>query len=58
MIIGAAVMRVLYNSINLLGIPSQLEFAIIGIVILLGAIADELVKRFAAQRRAALQARE
>lgn len=56
-VIGAAVMRVLYNSINLLGIPTQLEFAIIGVVILLGVIADELVKRFAAMRRAALQAR-
>jgi ribose transport system permease protein len=28
-VIGAAVMRLLYNSINLLGIPTQLEFAII-----------------------------
>ena len=44
-IIGAAVMRVLYNAINILGIPTQLEFAIIGAVILLGVIADELFKR-------------
>lgn len=50
-IIGAAVMRVLYNSINILGIPSQLEFAIIGMVILIGVLADELVKRLAARRR-------
>jgi ribose transport system permease protein len=50
-IIGAAVMRVLYNSINLLQIPTQLEFAIIGIVILLGVIADELVKRIVTARR-------
>lgn len=57
-VIGAAVMRVLYNAINLLGIPTQLEFAIIGVVILLGVIADELVKRLAANRRATLQARE
>ena len=56
-IIGAAVMRVLYNSINLLSIPSSLEFCIIGAVILAGAIVDELVKRFAASRRAAKQAR-
>jgi ribose/xylose/arabinose/galactoside ABC-type transport system permease subunit len=48
-VIGAAVMRVLYNSISLLGIPSQLEFAIIGIVILLGVIADEVVKRVTAR---------
>ena len=49
-VIGAAVMRVLYNSINLLRIPTQLEFAIIGAVILLGVVADELIKRFAARR--------
>ncbi len=51
-IIGTAVMRVLYNSINLLGIPTHWEFAIIGTVILSGVIVDELVKRYAAQRRA------
>jgi ribose transport system permease protein len=51
-IIGAALMRVLYNAINILGIPTHLEFAIIGTVILLGVIADELVKRYAARRRA------
>jgi ribose transport system permease protein len=50
-IIGAAVMRVLYNSINILGIPTQLEFAIIGIVILGGVVTDELVKRVVAARR-------
>ena len=49
-VIGAAVLRVLYNAINILGIPTQLEFAIIGAVILLGIIADELVKRFAVAR--------
>ena len=51
-VIGAAVMQVLYNSINLLKIPTQLEFAIIGAVILAGVIADELAKRYAARRRA------
>ncbi len=50
-VIGAAVMRVLYNAINILGIPTQLEFAIIGAVILLGVMTDELVKRVAANRR-------
>ncbi|MGD9853994.1 MAG: ABC transporter permease [Planctomycetaceae bacterium] len=48
-VIGAAVMRVLYNAINLIGIPSQLEFAIIGLVILLGVVADEAVKRVASR---------
>jgi ribose transport system permease protein len=50
-VIGAAVMRVLYNAINILGIPTHLEFAVIGAVILSGVVIDELVKRFAASRR-------
>ncbi len=50
-LIGAAVMRVLYNAINILGIPTQLEFAIIGAVILLGVMTDELVRRYAASRK-------
>ena len=52
-IIGAAVMRVLYNAINILGIPTQLEFAIIGLVILGGVVTDEIVKRIVARRLAA-----
>jgi ribose transport system permease protein len=44
-LIGAAVMRVLYNSINVLGLSTQLEFAIIGIVILIAVIVDELLRR-------------
>ena len=44
-VIGAAVMFVLYNAINLLGIPSTLEFAIIGVVILVGAMTDEVAKK-------------
>jgi ribose transport system permease protein len=43
---------VLYNSIILLSIPSQLEFAIIGLVILAGVTTDELVKRYRDRRRA------
>ncbi len=55
-IIGSAVMRVLYNSINILRIPTHWEFAIIGFVILSGVVVDELVKRFAARRRGAKSA--
>ena len=51
-VIGAAVMRLLYNAINISGIPTQLEFAIIGAVILAGVIADELIRRMAGRRRA------
>jgi ribose transport system permease protein len=39
-------MRLLYNSINLLGFPSQIEFIIIGAVLLLGVIADEMLRRW------------
>ncbi len=52
-LIGTALLRVLYNAINILNIPTHMEFAIIGAVILAGVITDELVKRFAAKRRAA-----
>ncbi len=52
-LIGTALLRVLYNAINMLNIPTHLEFAIIGAVILAGVIMDEVVKRFAAKRRAA-----
>ena len=55
-VIGAAVIRVLYNAINILHIPTHLEFAIIGAVILSGVIVDELVKRFVAARRTARHA--
>ena len=44
-ILGAAVMRVLYNAITLLQIPTQLEMLIIGLVILIGVMADEIVRR-------------
>jgi len=50
-VIGAALMRVLYNAINVVGIPTQLEFAIIGVVILGGVISDELIRRMAARRK-------
>lgn len=50
-IIGAAIMRVLYNAINILQIPTHVEFAIIGVVILIGVVVDELLKRLMARRR-------
>jgi len=57
-VIGAAVMQVLKNSITLIDwIPTNIEFAVIGTVILTGVITDELVKRFAARRRASAQAK-
>lgn len=50
-VIGTALIRVLYNATNILGVPTQLEFATIGAVILIGVLADEVVKRLAAKRR-------
>jgi ribose transport system permease protein len=50
-VIGAALMRVLYNAINIVGLPTQLEFGIIGLVILGGVISDEVIRRLAARRR-------
>ena len=52
-IIAAAVIRLLRNSINLLGISTHLEYAIIGMVILCGVTADEIIKRVMAKRLAA-----
>jgi len=57
-VIGAAVMRVLRNAINMLDIATQLEFAIIGMVILAGVMVDVLVKRLVARRRAKQQAQQ
>jgi ribose transport system permease protein len=51
-IIGTAVMQILNNLILLMKISDELEFAIIGTVILIGVSSDELVKRIAAKRRA------
>jgi ribose transport system permease protein len=51
-VIGTAVIVVLKNAITILGLPSQLEFAIIGAVLLTGVIVDELVKRMVARKRA------
>ncbi len=52
-VIGAAVMQVLKNSITLIdAIPTNIEFAVIGFVILGGVITDELIKRLHAKRLA------
>jgi ribose transport system permease protein len=50
-LIGTALLQVLQNLVNLLGIPSSLNFAVMGAVILIGVIADQVLKRRAASRR-------
>jgi ribose transport system permease protein len=52
-IIGTALILVLRNVVTLVTNHSNIEFAIIGAVILAGVITDELVKRYAIRRRAA-----
>jgi ribose transport system permease protein len=42
-VIGAALLQVLRNLVNLLDIPGSLDFAVMGAVILLGALADQLI---------------
>ena len=52
-VIGTALLQVLQNLVNLLGIPSSLNFAVMGTVILMGVVADELVRRRAVRKRVA-----
>jgi ribose transport system permease protein len=44
-VIGTALLQVLRNLVNLLDIPSSLDFAVMGAVILLGVIADQVLRR-------------
>ena len=50
-VVGTALMQTLYNSIVLLKIPDELEFTIIGAVILFGVAGDELTRMLAAKFR-------
>lgn len=49
-VIGAALLQVLQNLVNLLGIPSSLNFAVMGAVILMGVIADQILQRRSERR--------
>jgi ribose transport system permease protein len=49
-VLGTALMQVLPNTINLVAASNQLEFAVVGGVILAGAAADELLRRWFAWR--------
>ena len=52
-LIGVALLQVLQNLVNLLGVPSSLNFAVMGAVILLGVIGDQFLKRRTARARLA-----
>ena len=50
-VLGTVLLQVLQNLVNLLGIPSSLNFAVMGSVIILGVLADDwLLKRKAVSR--------
>ena len=44
-VLGTILLQVLQNLVNLLGIPSSLNFAVMGSVILLGVLADQQIAR-------------
>ena len=52
-LIGTALLQVLQNLVNLLGIPSSLNFAVMGAVILIGVVADQLLRQRKMAKRTA-----
>ena len=48
-VLGTILLQVLQNLVNLLGIPSSLNFAVMGTVILIGVIADQQFVRYRAR---------
>jgi ribose transport system permease protein len=50
-LLGVILLQVLQNLVNLLGIPSSLNFAVMGTVILLGVLADQLLSNRSAAKR-------
>ena len=57
-ILGTVLLQVLQNLVNMLRIPSSLNFAVIGSVILIGVIADQLFNEYRERRRIAEAARQ
>jgi ribose transport system permease protein len=51
-VIGTALLQVLQNLVNLLGIPSSLNFAVMGAVVLIGVLGDQFAQRRAARKLA------
>ena len=52
-VLGTILLQVLQNLVNLLGIPSSLNFAVMGGVILIGVLADQQLVRYRRLRAAA-----
>lgn len=55
--LGVVLLQILQNLVNLLGIPSSLNFAVMGSVILLGVLADQEMTRRRKRRLAAAGAK-
>jgi ribose transport system permease protein len=45
-VLGSVLLQILQNLVNLLGIPSSLNFAVMGTVILIGVLADRQLARY------------
>jgi ribose transport system permease protein len=52
-VLGTILLQVLQNLVNLLGIPSSLNFAVMGSVILVGVLADQQFAQYRARKGAA-----
>ncbi|MDI7865124.1 ABC transporter permease [Rhizobiaceae bacterium n13] len=52
-VLGVVLLQELQNLVNLLGIPSSLNFAVMGAVILAGVLADQQFNRYRDKKRAA-----
>jgi ribose transport system permease protein len=50
-LLGTTLLQVLQNLVNLLGIPSSLNFAVMGGVILIGVVGDQVLRRRAVRVR-------
>jgi ribose transport system permease protein len=57
-VLGTILLQVLQNLVNLLGIPSSLNFAVMGSVILIGVLADQQFGLYRERRRTLEQARQ
>jgi ribose transport system permease protein len=49
-VLGTIILQVIPNVVNLLGIPSSLDFAVLGTVVLIGVLADEVLQRRAKKK--------
>ena len=57
-VLGTVLLQVLQNLVNLLGIPSSLNFAVMGTVILIGVLADQYLTKRGHRTKAAKERQE